>query len=202
MNTPRTKKPKRYNAEKWREEFWRGDRPSGGSFAIGITNPNIASLVGSFIAAFNNLDEVMEHFAAVIIGCDVDVATHIMRSVISAKARTDLLTAALERGAKNAQRPESYDEIIEEFKAINSFRNDIAHAKYQTNLETADVSWVRPKADPLLLRHAAFEAFNPNDILAIAVRMRALTVKIAQVLGQEQTLQSAHSQARADTAEG
>lgn len=194
MNTPRTRKPKRYSAEKWHKEFWREGRIGNGQFGLSIANVEVASQVGHFVSTFPHLEEMMENFAAVVLGTDPDIATHVMRSIISAKARMDFLRDALERGQRNSERPAKFDEVLDEFKAINDFRNDLVHAKYQTNMETGDVSWVRPRGDPMLLRYAAFEPFDHAEIDAMKKRGNALVLKISIIMGEEQARLQASSQ--------
>ncbi|MEZ0242906.1 MAG: hypothetical protein ACAH11_05985 [Sphingomonas sp.] len=137
------------------------------------------------VTEFTQLEYFMERFAARVLGTDDETAAHVMRSIVSAKAKIDLLEATLERSRRNQGKPGEFDLVIDEFAALNKIRNDYVHARYMTNDMTGEVSWVRPKADPLLLDHSAYEPFDITKLKAARKRMVELIMQISLVVARD-----------------
>ncbi|MEZ5693211.1 MAG: hypothetical protein R3D99_05110 [Altererythrobacter sp.] len=190
MNTPKSRKPKRFDLEAWRQEYWKDVHQRNGVFGLALANAEGAISFALMVTEFNHLESNMEEVAEVILAVERDTAAHVMRSIISARARTQLLRNVLERARQNSAMPGEFDEIIDEFEGINRARNDFVHAKYQTREATGEVRWIRPQDDPTLLRSAAYQPFDIEQLELLRERITDLSIKISCALAEhEQTSQ-------------
>lgn len=185
MNTPRTKQPKRFNPDTWKQEFWRDAGSGDDHYGLCLEEPKAAVEFALLVTEFTHLEHFMEKFAAHVLGTDDDTASHIMRSIISAKARIELLTSALERARRNQNKSIEFDKVIEEFLTLNKIRNDYVHARYVTNAHSGEVKWVTPKSDPLLLNFAAYKPFDLDKMKEYRKRISNLIGKIFQVVADD-----------------
>ncbi len=182
MNTPRTKKPKRFDLEAWKAAYWKNLPTRNGRFGLALAHRDAAIQFALMVTEFTHLEHRMEDLAASIFATERGTASHIMRSIVSAKARIEVVKAVLERARHNSDKPQEIDEIIDEFWALNRIRNTYVHAQYQTNEDTGEVTWIRPQSDPTLLDDAAYEPFDPAQLEQARNRISGLFLKIADAL--------------------
>lgn len=186
MNTPRTKRPKRFSEDSYREGILRGVKEPGGQFAMGLARSDAAIEFAMMTTEFTHLEILMERFAARLLGTDGDVAAHAMRSIISAKTRIDLMQTLLERARRNSDKGGEFDEIIEEYRHVNRLRNYYVHARYKTNASTGEISWIKPKGDPILLdMFGAYEDFNISGLKEARNRIAQLIIKMMRCVGHD-----------------
>jgi len=186
MNTPKSKASKRFDLQAWKAAYWKDVGDRNGVFGMALANSDAAISFALTVTEFTHLEHYMEEFAALVIGTDWETASHILRSIVSVKGRMDVLRNVLERARQNADKPAVFDEIIDEFYAINNERNQFVHSQYMTNEATGEVSWIKLKDDPLLHRDAAYKPFNPQNLEELRDRISALRLKISYQLALAQ----------------
>jgi hypothetical protein len=178
MNTPRTRKPRR----------WTGERPkrtnpeNGGTW--GITNPEVGAAFAYLVSYWWYvedkmvllLDELITGVHRTSWGVDLS-ARQIFRSIVSQEARITLLRNLLETNPLNKEKPASYDELIDEFDSLNKLRNLYVHGIWFTDAKTRCVTLTRSTAQhEVYTRSQEVTAKELNEVVA---RMQALHTKIA-----------------------
>ena len=100
----------------------------------------------------------------------------IFRAIVSQDARIKVLRAMLEQALINKEREEIYDEIIDEFEALNRNRNKLVHGLWSTHDETGRVFLANPGLDDF--HFIAPRQVNLDELERVIRRMEALLVKI------------------------
>lgn len=180
MNTPKSRKSKRFNIDDWREAYLNHPLNDSGTYSMAIANQEVAIEFALLVSEFTHLEYAMERVMARLLGTVDNTASHVMRSIVSAKARVDLMKLLLERSRLNAAKPDSFDAIIDEFWNINQARNRYVHARYQTNDGTGQVYVIFPNKDPLVVDDAAMKEFNLPEMASVRLRISKLWSQIYQ----------------------
>lgn len=83
----------------------------------------------------------MRDLMAVLLSSDADriQAGIVLASIISAKARIDLMRRLLHESPLNAAKTSEFDEIIDEVAVLNTKRNKYVHGLWYTSTETKKV---------------------------------------------------------------
>lgn len=176
MNTPKT--PKRFDIEKWKKAYSDNIGKGSGDFTAGIEGAQAAGEFALLVSEFTHLEYRMEMILARLIDTTQWTASLILRSILSAQARINLMKGLLERGRQNTEKSLAFDEIIAEFSEINKTRNIYVHARWLTDIKTGQLYIVRPTADPLVVDMAAMEAFEIDEFQQIRRRIVDLCVAI------------------------
>jgi hypothetical protein len=180
MNTPkRTLEPKRFNIEQWKEAFWPGASERVGEYSMALDDQEAGLQFALMVSEFTHLEADLERFAARVLGTDEITASHIMRAIVAAKTRLDLLQNVLERSRRNVGKPVAFDEIIADFRRLNAARNSFVHASYQTRMQPFELQWSSPRDDKMLLGCAAYEPFDVGSLKRFREGMSTLSIKIA-----------------------
>jgi len=125
MNTPRSKPPKRYKRN--RAKRTETKLPDGHYRNRLPSNTEQAALLGELVAYWTQVEEQMIEFLGVLLGDRTLPTRQIFRSLPSEQARIKLLTALLEEAPINNDKGPEYDDIIRDFKALNTARNKYVH---------------------------------------------------------------------------
>jgi hypothetical protein len=184
MNLPKTKRRPRFDKDQWRREFNRGSVKGSGHFSMALEGPEYYKEFTLLVTEFTHLEYRMEYILAILMESDREVASHVMRSIINAKAKRDLMTALLSRARHNADKPEDFDEIIDDFNAVSKIRNDLVHARWQTDIANGDVYVIFPNKDPMILDQSAYAEFDISIMTSARDRIHELNMKIFQLLGR------------------
>ena len=129
MNTPSRRKRYAYEPPK-------GHVPDG-QYTSGVHNRDFAAALGSLISFWPHVEEQMIFVFADLTGSqDRDMARQIFRSIVSQKARLDIMRRLLETAPAHAQKEKFYDDTLSEFSALNRARNSFAHGLWFTHDET------------------------------------------------------------------
>lgn len=127
MNTPRTKKPKRYVASPL------DVRNPDGAYTGGIGDDQFAAALGQIASMWPHVEELMIHvFHDLLKIQDRILSGQIFRSIVNAHLRITMMRTALEESPSNQARPEFYDEVIDEFSKLNAARNTYLHGLWFT----------------------------------------------------------------------
>lgn len=126
MNTPRSKKPKRYKTTLI--------ETPGGMYQNGIQNHGLQRVIGLIITQWPHMEEKMVGFFGDLIGvADEGSARLIFRSIINQNTRLDIMRAVLQRSPLHKDSSASLDEIVDEFASLNVLRNKYAHSLWYTH---------------------------------------------------------------------
>jgi hypothetical protein len=177
MNTP--KKTKRFDLELWKSEYWQMPLKGSGQFGLALDCPKVGPQFALLVSEFTHLEFAMERILGVLLRVDDATAAHVMRSIVSAKARIEMMQAVLERARHTATYPKEFDEILVEFSGINRERNHLVHARWYTDTNTGTVYIIRPNDDPLLLDMQAMTEIKESDLKVIRDRIIELWKKIS-----------------------
>jgi hypothetical protein len=182
MNTPRQRK--RFDLEEWKSAYWPNVRKGSGQFDLALVGVEAGQQFALLITEFTHLEFGMERFLAALLRVDEITAAHVMRSIVSAKARIDMMRAVLERARHTSAMPAQFDEIINEFSSINKARNGLVHARWYTDSVAGVVYIIRPNDDPMLVGMPAMEEFDISQLVALRNRMAGLWLLVSRVLAE------------------
>ena len=146
MNTPKTRKPKRYKPRSLGEL-----KNPDGRYVSGLWNERFALLLGQLVSYWPMVEDKMIGILADLLDYPPSAGTNgpprqIFRSIISNQARRKLMLSLLERSRINKDKEQYYDEVIAEFDKLNAKRNDyvswhLVHApRYKSGLSGARVN--------------------------------------------------------------
>lgn len=133
MNTPRTKKPTRWQSKT-------SSAPREGARLFGIHEPEVQAAYGFVVSYWPQVEERMIGFLAELIngsppegGAIPMSARRIFRSIIAPTAKIKVMRDLLENSYQNADKPSLYDELIDEYASLNGARNNYVHALWWTS---------------------------------------------------------------------
>jgi hypothetical protein len=151
MNTPKSRKPKRYTAPTPSEANDEAD------YEPGILEPLMAEAMGNILTLWPHVEGHMIFIFRELIGIeDMGNARLVFRSIINQNARISVMKAMLEKSPTHAETSDWFDKIIDEFGALNRIRNTYAHSLWLThkhtqriylNEETDSYEWRGPRRE-------------------------------------------------------
>ncbi len=156
-----------------------------GHFGMALDVPEFGHEFALLVSEFTHLEIDMERILARLLRVDNITAAHVMRSILSVKARIEMMRAVLQRARHTAAFPKEFDEILNEFADINKERNRLVHARWYTDINTGTVYIIRPNDDPMLLDMAAMTEFKLSEIKEVRTRLLDLFRKISRVVAQD-----------------
>jgi hypothetical protein len=183
MNTP--PRPKRFSLDQWRETYWSDVYKGSGQFGLALDGAEGTLQFALMVTEFTHLEHSMERVLALLLEVDEMIAAHVMWSILSARARIEVMQSVLERARHTARYPVDFDQILAEFKKINTARNIFVHARWYTDLVTGTIYMIGPNDDPTLLGMAAMKEFDIAEIKALRNRMVDLHLQISRICAVE-----------------
>jgi hypothetical protein len=135
------------------------------------------------VSEFVFLEQAMETVLSRLIGADNNAASHISKTILAPAVRVDIMRALLENAPHNKDKSSVYDEIITEFSAVASLRNQFVHGKWETSEITGDLYLVRPKDDPYALGSLVGEKFDLAEMQSTRKRIIDLWTRIYEEIG-------------------
>ncbi|MEO1167749.1 MAG: hypothetical protein AAFW97_03455 [Pseudomonadota bacterium] len=177
MNTP--KKLKRANAGRLEAS---PDHPAILFFPV---SDHVAVYIGHVVTRYTSLERQMIDVFRVILGIESgEAAVLAYMAIQSPKARWDMVKQVLENDHAHAKTPAAYDEIIEEFGAIASFRNSCVHGLWW--MDDDDQPWISSTKTPIdILSPRKFAKTEFDDILS---RIENLRQKITDVSASDRSI--------------
>lgn len=182
MNTPR--KTKRFSLERWKQEYWGGVQKGSGHFSVALDSPEFGNQFALLVTEFTHLEFAMERVLGVLLQVDSTTAAHVMRSILSVKARIAMMRAVLQRARHTATFPDEFDDILDEFQSINSLRNDYVHGRWFTDINTGTVYIIKPNEDPLIADMSAMNEIKVSELEVVRNRIVQLQLKISLALAR------------------
>lgn len=171
MNTPRTKKPKRYSGAE------PGD--DGETYTRGINNDMMCQYVGYIITFWPQMEERMVPFFADLMGVENEHdARIIFRSIINQNSRIAVMRSLLEKSPNHKERSEWFDKLIDEYASLNRIRNTYAHSLWYTR-ESDDAIFIEEDTEAHLpfLRKRKVEV---KEIISILMRFNSLSGELQE----------------------
>jgi hypothetical protein len=156
-----------------------------GSYNPGLHGSKYPPVFAQIVTMFVHLGITMQDVLAVLLrDNDAGAAGFVWRSVMSAKARIDLMVNLLEKGRPNRDLGVEYDEIIREFKSINNARNDYVHGLWMTGKsrkmayltkprDDTGTGWLETKPEPI------------ENLIALRDRIHKLDFRITRIASAE-----------------
>jgi hypothetical protein len=168
MNTPRTKKPKRYVHANRK----RGDVEAG-IYLDGLQDEQFLVHLGAIATRWTHVEEGMTRILGDLLGVtDGNIPLRqLFRSVVSAQVRITILRNLLENTQRNADKGPEYDELIHEFSAVNKLRNKYVHGLWSSR-QDGGVYFAEPTTDDfwfLSVRKAKIE-----ELQEVLIRINGL----------------------------
>jgi hypothetical protein len=131
MNTPRSKKPKRYTTRASSEANDEAE------YEPGILEPRMAEAMGNILTIWPHVEGHMVFVFGKLIGVgDMGNARLIFRSIINQNTRISIMKTMLEKSPIHAETSDWFDKIVDEFAALNRIRNTYAHCLWLTHTQT------------------------------------------------------------------
>ena len=152
---------------------------------MGLEGQEAALEFTLLVTEFTHLEHTMERVLSLIMKSDEMTAAHVMRSIVSANARIQLMRNLLERARHNSDKTSEYDEIIEEYSKINTNRNEFVHARWYTNIQSGKIFIIKRSDDKLIVDIAAKKEFDVKEFKSVRTRILNLTNKIYKLLAIE-----------------
>ena len=180
MNTPRTvKPPPRYTPAK----VPRNLGPDASSW--GIKDPSLAAAFGWMISYWPHLEQKMiEFFEELLTGRQSNLdsgliwsSREIFRSITSQGMRIDIMKGLLHRTPHNAGKGDIYDEIIDEFEALNKIRNEYVHGLWRWS-DSENKLYLTTHKSADLVQNSESRAIDINTLHSDFDRMRSLWAKL------------------------
>jgi hypothetical protein len=171
MNTPKTRKPKRFVSERpVVSPILPGARQSG------ILDDEFATALGKFLTYWPHIEEDMIWVLQQLLGADGPaLAQQIYRTISTNAARKKVMIALLKHSSINKDKDDFYDEVIEEFDQLNGIRNGYTHGLWSTH-QAGAVFLSKASAD--VFSHLEPREVRIDEIKAHDKRMRHLSYKI------------------------
>lgn len=171
MNTPKTKKPKRYSGAEPEDD--------GEEYTRGINNDKMCQYVGYVITFWPQLEERMVAFFADLAGVESEQdARIIFRSIINQKTRISIMRALLEKSPNHKARSEWFDSLIDEYASLNRIRNIYAHGLWYTRVSDSSV-FIEEDAEthlPFLQKREV----RADDIISILLRFNKFSGELQE----------------------
>ena len=177
MNTPRTKKPKR-----WQHSI---QNPVFGAYSMEIRDPEFLQALGAIVSAWPHVEEVMMLILSELLGVLMDETgiRQLYHSVINAKARIDIMRNLLEHSPRNASKTGEYDEIIDDFAKLNLKRNKFVHGLWSTH-DTGKIFISPSGMDTMWIMTQAREV-NIKELNGLLADMRKFTLKAQDIIQRD-----------------
>ena len=107
---------------------------------------------------------------------NIETARLLFTTVVNQKIRIDLMRELLERSRHNRGKGPEFDRVLDEFKKLNSLRNEYVHGRWWTH-ESGET--YLQSDNSVLSSHARYRKVNKRELHAFLVRLSALSAKIA-----------------------
>jgi hypothetical protein len=170
------------------------DNPGGmpdGSYDGAITNAEIGATFGRMASLWSHIEDAMIDVLTELLGGNADLPSRqIFRSIVSSQARIKVMRSLLQRVELNDTKDTIYDEVINEFAALNDLRNTFLHGLWYTH-ESGRVYFVEESIDDLSVFHA--REVTAQEIEALIHRMTALEDRVAALVDGEYDIRQAYS---------
>ena len=138
MNTPKTVK-RDQNAVRTKNDIQTRTIPSG-SYSPGCGDQAISIALADAITNWPFVEDAMVAVLRSLLGGPPEeIASSVFHALIAQNTRLPVMRSLLEDTRANRDRPEVYDDILNEFKRLNSRRNDYVHHYWYTHKETGSV---------------------------------------------------------------
>ncbi|GGI24155.1 hypothetical protein GCM10010987_27970 [Bradyrhizobium guangdongense] len=174
------------------------DKLPAGDWALGIENPEIAALVGQFVAAIVHVEEHLAIFYGRLIllpSRSDDVARQAFRSMRMAESKIQAMRAVLQNSHVHAEKPAIFDEVIDRYEKINAKRNEYAHALWYTH-ESGRVFKTKVTTDALRFDEMNRQEVTQNQLGQDLRNLAALSAKIQEAIAWEDPRPIAHGKRR------
>jgi hypothetical protein len=104
----------------------------------------------------------------------------IFYSIVNQQARIKIMRTLLEESHINKDRPQVYDEIIDEFSSLNKKRNDFLHSLWWVADSDEKTTWIAESSLDYMPLVQSSREIKINELTQTLERMRALWLKISQ----------------------
>lgn len=108
-------------------------RPPQGSYSSGIDNVEFAAELGALTAYWLHIEEKMISTLGVLLGGSSHRPRQIYRSIVGQDARIKVMRSLLEESSLDRNMPLLFEEIIDEFSALNGIRDQFVHGLWFTH---------------------------------------------------------------------
>lgn len=134
MNTPPTRK-RNYRNTKPSDKAADGWRTlPDGHFSTGICSEPILIAYARAVSLWPLVEDAMTNVLMELIGTDNhEVASEIFHALLAQNTRLPVMKALLQNTQANQGKPETFDEIIDEFTRLNIERNHLVHHYWLTH---------------------------------------------------------------------
>jgi hypothetical protein len=164
--------------------------PSG-SYNAAITNVAFGSKFGHMASLWPHIEDRMIDVLTELLGGNADLPSRqIFRSIVSAQGRIKVMRSLLQRTELNDNKDQIYDEVINEFAALNDLRNALLHGLWYTH-ESGSVYFVEESVDDLSVFHA--REVTAEEIETLINRMRELEDRVETIVDGEYDTRVAQS---------
>ena len=121
------------------EEFPDGPNPKIWLGALEF-NPQIASLLGIYIAELTQFEWGLIAFFARVSGTSFETAKAIFGEIMSITVRIELISACIETNPDLLPKTDELRTLAAKAKSINTTRNNYVHGTYRTNQDSKEVT--------------------------------------------------------------
>ena len=173
MSTPPISKPPKRFSHTYSSV--KASLPSG-DYVTGIGDPDIAREIGVIMGRWTHIEERMIWVFQQVLGLkDKITARQVFRSIINQKTRLEIMRNLLERSPLHQKTEKYFDDVINEFAALNSLRNTYVHSLYWTE-QSGEVYIEEVKAE--FMTFLTGRKVTLNELRAMLDRMNELSQKL------------------------
>jgi hypothetical protein len=162
-----------------------------GSYVGAITNAEIGATFGRMASLWPHIEDAMIDVLTELLGGNAELPSRqIFRSIVAVQARIKVMRSLLQRTELNERKDQIYDEVINEFAALNDLRNTFLHGLWYTH-QSGRVFFVEESIDDLSVFHA--REVTVQEVETIIGRMTALEHRVAALVDGEYDIRQANS---------
>jgi hypothetical protein len=162
-----------------------------GSYNAAITNVAFGATFGHMASLWVHIEDRMIDVLTELLGGNAALPSRqIFRSIVAVQARIKVMRRLLQRTELNDKKDKIYDEVINEFAALNDSRNAFLHGLWYTH-ESGNVYFVEESVDDLSVFHA--REVTAQEIEILINRMIELEDRIGTIVDGEYDIRIANS---------
>jgi hypothetical protein len=184
MNTPSTKPPVRYSHAKRKRE----NTPTG-TYIQNLEDEKFLLHLGAIASRWPQVEELMTNVLGDLLGVTGSniPLRQLYRSIVNAKIRIDILRNLLQRTQRNADKGPEYDELIDEFAAVNKLRNKYLHGLWSTHQQTGATYFAEPSTDDFIFLTS--RKIEVDELEAVLIRVNGLHERFVTMLRKRHAAQ-------------
>jgi hypothetical protein len=139
-----------------------------------LQDPTYLMHLGAIVSRWSHVEEFMTRVLGDLLGVTSGAVPlrQMFRSIINAQTRITVMRNLLERAPRNRDKGPEYDELLDEFSAVNGLRNKYIHGLWSTHRGSGAVYFAEPTTDDFWFLTS--RKIELQELEAVLVRINGL----------------------------